>query len=132
MTDAKRTELRKFGITMAVALSLVFGLVLPWIFARPYPRWPWAAAAVFLFFGLVLPGGLSFVHWIWMKFATVLGAINSRILLAVVFFLIFLPIGLLRRKLGGDPMARKWDPNLKTYRITPELLNQSNNMERPF
>jgi hypothetical protein len=39
----------------------------------------------------------SKIEWIWMKFAHVLGWINSRILLSIVYFVFLTPIALLRR-----------------------------------
>ena len=53
------TELRKFGFVMAGAIAVVFGLVLPWIFNRPWPTWPFAVAGVFAAFALVWPRALD-------------------------------------------------------------------------
>jgi len=50
--------------------------------------------------------------WVWMKLALVLGWINSRILLTLIFFLILVPIALLRRVFGNS--ALQLDRNQET------------------
>jgi len=61
-----------------------------------------AAAAALLVAGLfVKPAGRA-VAAAWLRFAEVVGAVNSRIILAVVFFLFLTPIALLARLTRGD------------------------------
>ena len=38
-------KLRKFGLVFASGMRMIFGLLLPWLFDRPWPLWPWIAAA---------------------------------------------------------------------------------------
>lgn len=45
-----------------------------------------------------------------MKFAHLLGWLNTRIILTLVYLLIFTPAALLFRLLGKDPMNRRFDP----------------------
>ena len=47
----------------------------------------------------------------------VLGWINTRIILGVIFYFIVTPIGIVRRWLGKDPMGRQLRPDLASYRI---------------
>ena len=50
-----------------------------------------------------------------MKFAFVLGWINQRVILSLVYYLVFTPISLIQRMIGRDPLERKPDSNQKTY-----------------
>lgn len=43
-----------------------------------------------------------------MKFAHMLGWVNTRIILSIVYFLIFTPIALFFRFIGKDPMDRRF------------------------
>lgn len=43
----------------------------------------------------------------WMKFAHVLGWVNTRIILTLVYFLIFTPLATIFRLIGKDPMERQ-------------------------
>lgn len=45
----------------------------------------------------------------WMKFAHALGWVNTRIILSIVYFLIFTPLALIFRLIGKDPMERRFD-----------------------
>jgi len=98
---------RKFGVTMALVIGLLFGLFFPWVFSKNIPYWPWIVAAVFMFLSLMVPMKLAVVHKPWMKFGHIIGAINTKIILSVVFFLVFTPMALLFKLLGKDPMKRE-------------------------
>ncbi len=52
-------------------------------------------------------------------------------LLGVVFFVVILPVALVMKVVGHDPMARKFDDKAKTYRV-PSHKALPENMERPF
>jgi hypothetical protein len=43
----------------------------------------------------------------WMKLAEVMAYVSSRIILAIVFFLVLTPIGLVKRAMGWDPLQRR-------------------------
>ena len=75
---------------LAVAVPLVGWLYLPLL------RWAWIA--------------LSYLTW-------PIGWVLSHVILAVVYYLVFTPVGLLLRLLGKDPMQRKLDPEARTYWI---------------
>jgi hypothetical protein len=129
--DPDRLELRKFGLVFASGIALVFGLLLPWLFEKPWPLWPWMIAAVFAATALLLPQLLRPVFWLWMKLGHVLGWINTRIILGITFLILFIPVALLFHLLGKDPMKRRLDPSLHSYRINSEHLPRER-MEKPF
>jgi hypothetical protein len=52
-----------------------------------------------------------------MALGTVLGWINTRIILGAVFFLVVTPIGAVRRLLGKDPMGKKLKSDVDSYRV---------------
>ena len=100
-------ELRKFGITMAIAFGVIGGL----FYWREVEAWTWLAgiAAAFLIFGLVLPKTLWPIEWAWMKLAHYLSIVMTYVLLTLTFFLVILPMGLLMRILGKDLLSLKFD-----------------------
>jgi hypothetical protein len=124
-------DLRKFGLVTGVMLILFFYLLIPWIWDfDKRPDWPLIAAGVLAAMGLVLPVALRPVYKIWMRFAEALGWVNTRIILGVVFYLMFVPIGLVMR-LFNDPMRRKLDETIDSYRV-PSNAVKHENMEKPF
>lgn len=123
-------ELRKFGITTGIIVALLFGLLLPWLFSFHFPLWPWYLAGGLIGLGLVFPISLGPVYRIWMKFGHVLGWINTRIILGILFYIVVLPMGLLMRLFGNDPMDRKpsHEPSYRKV-VKPHDKDQ---IERPF
>lgn len=124
-------DLRNFALIMGGMIVLMFGLVIPWLWSSGFPTWPWIVAAILGLCGLIMPKTLGPLHGIWMKLGAVLGWINNRLILGFIFYLFVLPIGILMRLVGRDPMARRFEPTATTYRIerTPP---SSNSMEKPF
>jgi hypothetical protein len=122
--------LRRFGLLTAVALTALFGLALPWAFGRSFPVWPWVVALPLVILALARPAALRPVYRVWMRMAAVLGIINTSVILALVFYALVTPLGLLLRWLGRDPMRRQFDAT-ESYRITSRLPS-GDHMERPF
>ena len=60
-----------------------------------------------------------------------LGVINTYLLLTVIYFLLFVPIGLLLKLFGKDNLMLKWDKNASTYWIDRTGRNASS-MENQF
>lgn len=103
---ADRGDLRKFGLLLAAVGALVAGMA--WYRqATPVALWAMGIAGCFLALALVWPSSLRPLHAVWMLLARVLGFINSHLLLALVFYLVFTPMGLVMRLLGRDPLNRR-------------------------
>ena len=123
--------LRRFGLTFAGIVAVLFGLVLPWLFDRGLPWWPWAFGALVSVWSLAAPASLRPFYRGWMRFGLLLNAVMSRLVLGVVFYVVVLPIGLVLRLRGHDPMARRLDPDASSYRVDSPK-QRPNHMEKPF
>lgn len=72
--------------------------------------------------GVVWPRILTRPAAAWWRLAHVLGYVNTRILLTVLFFLVLTPMNFLWRLIAKDPMARRraawpgWTPYPQRYR----------------
>ena len=126
-----KKELREFGLVTGAIVVALFGLLLPWLFDKALPLWPWVLAAVLWAWALLFPASLAPVYRGWLAFGHVLGWINIRIILGIMFYLMFLPVGLVLRLFGKDPMARKIDKSLDTYRVT-HVRPKKDHVERPY
>ena len=129
--EQPKAELRNFGLVTAGLVAGVFGLALPWLRHQEFHRWPWVLSGALILPALAWPPALRYVHWLWVRIGLVLGWINSRIILTILFFVVILPLGLLMRALGHDPVARKLDPQAPTYRVSSRKRTRES-MERPF
>lgn len=116
---------------MGILLALVFGLLLPWLFIHAIPLWPWVMAGLLWVVALVWPMALRPVAAAWMKLGAILAWVNTRILLGVMFFTVFLVVGLILRLLGKDPIPKAFDSAAKSYRIKSRLRT-AEHMEKPF
>jgi hypothetical protein len=126
--------LRKFGLTTGAIVVVLFGLVLPWLGDRSLPWWPWGTAAVLSLWALIAPASLNIAYMPWMKLSLVLGWINTRIILGVVFWIIILPLGIVLRVLREKKVLRMtagFDTSTPTYWIPCSTTNHTN-MEKPF
>ena len=56
---------------------------------------------------VIVPRVLIYPNKAWMKLAEVLSFIMTRVILALVFFLVLTPIGVIKRMLGWDPLQRR-------------------------
>jgi len=129
-TDLSRKELRNFGLVTALLLVVFFDVLIPWIWSFDPPAWPVFIALVLVFFALVWPTALRPVYAVWMRFALVLGWINTRIILGLIFYVIFVPAGIVMRAFS-DPMRRATDTAADSYRVESNPPKPEN-MERPF
>jgi ABC-type uncharacterized transport system permease subunit len=75
--------------------------------------WAIGAAGVALYYAI--PPLRRPIYLGWMYAAYPIGWAVSHIVLAIAFFLVFTPVGLLMRLLGRDPLARQFDPSASTY-----------------
>ena len=107
---------RKFGLVFSIALAVLCGVL--WLIFGTFFRGLLITSAVFAVLALFVPGSLLPANRIWMAFAAKLGAANNFFILGVVYFFIIVPVGLLMRMIGRDPMHRQIDPTADTY-LTP-------------
>jgi hypothetical protein len=126
-TDA---ELRKFGVVMAVPLALLAALT----WWRGTWAWPYlgGAAVVFAGLGLAVPRALTLVERVWMKLALVLGAVMTRVVLVLTFFLVFAPLGLVMRALGRRPLTIGPDRGAASYWTPVEKDSAYTRADRPY
>lgn len=126
-----RKELRNFGLITAAMTAGVFGLALPLLFGHSFPKWPWIVGTVLLVWALAAPATLRPVYLVWMTIGQVLGWINTRIIMTIMYYLLIVPVGLLRRMAGKDPMAKTRAPEEQSYRKPSAALDKKH-VERPF
>ncbi len=122
-------QLRSFGLLVG-GIFTALG-ILPLLFGKEVRLWAVSPAAVLIFLALLLPSSLGPVYRVWMVIGHVLGWINTRIILSVVFYGIFLPMGFVMRLAGKDPMRRQFQADADTYRV-PCSPRPASHMFRQF
>ena len=109
-------DLRQFGLIVGGVFSVI-GLW-PAVVRNESPRfWSLALGGTLVVLGLAVPQSLKYIHYGWMKIGHVLGTINTRIILGVIYYGLITPIGVIRRLMWKDSMHRILVPDANTYRV---------------
>lgn len=128
--EINTAQLRNFALITSAMFVLLFG-VLPWLWNGSLHNWPWFLALVLSAWGILGPATLRPVYTSWMRLAHVLGTVNNRLLLGIMYFTVLLPIGLVKRLFGSDSIKRHYDPSATSYRIKKKA-NERDHLERPY
>jgi hypothetical protein len=119
--DIKRADVvkvgsdRSFGIVFTVFCALV-AAVHAWLGKDTF--WGWLiAAAVFGAFSLFYSRALHPLNVLWFRFGLLLHHVVSPVVLGVMFFAVFTPIGWCMRLAGKRPLNLAYDPAAKSYWI---------------
>jgi hypothetical protein len=123
-------ELRSFGLIVGGIFSVIglWPLLLRGESVRP---WALICAALLLLPAVVYPRVLKPVRRVWMAIGHVLGWINTRIILGIVFYGLVAPMGVIMRAFGKDPMRRRLEPEAETYRLARQS-RQGTHMKHQF
>lgn len=129
--DLTTNNLRKFGLSLSVIISSLFGIVFPWLWSPSYPFWPWLMSGVLIVISLLNANLIKPFYIVFMYIAYVIGTINISIMLSLVFYFFMLPVSIIFKIFGRDSMTRKLEQEENSYRI---LRNDfpKDRLERPF
>ncbi|KMP10713.1 hypothetical protein UR09_05420 [Candidatus Nitromaritima sp. SCGC AAA799-A02] len=111
---ADEKSLRSFGWLMGGVLTLV-GSVLLYNGKVTGSAVFGGLAMVFFIPALVSPGLLAGIHSRWMKFADVIGRFNAKVILGLMYTVIFTFVRALLFVLRKDLLQRKIDPARESY-----------------
>ena len=129
--ELDRKGLREFGVVTGGIVAVLFGLVFPWLFERALPIWPWVVFGVLTLWALVAPDSLRSVYRAWMRFGLLLGKVTTPLIMGALFFVVIAPVGLIMRLTKSDPMRRRLDRGIASYRIASPKPPREN-LEKPF
>lgn len=102
-----RSQLRRFGWLIGLGVPLLLGWLLPALHGQPLRLWILALGLPVLALALLAPHALVRPYRGWMALGHGLGRLNGAILLGLVYGLILLPIALVMRLAGHDPLRRR-------------------------
>ncbi|MBO8240533.1 hypothetical protein HA152_07430 [Prochlorococcus marinus XMU1412] len=125
---SKKT-LRDFGLLVSFGFPLFIGFLFPLITGHNFRIWTLWITILSFTLGLFSPKLLYFPYKIWMKLGFILGWINSRIILGLVFFSVLLPISLIMKVFKYDPLKIK-KISSKTYKDS--RINHKIDIKRVF
>jgi hypothetical protein len=113
--NPSRKDLNWFGILFAV----FFGFIGFLAWRRPGSERTalvlWGIGAIIPAVYYAIPGLRRSIYLAWMYAAYPIGLVVSYVVLGLVYFFVFAPIGLVMRLFRHDPLQRAPDPARKTY-----------------
>ena len=82
---------------------------------------------------MTVPVILKPLAFVWFYFSTALGKITNRIVLTIIFVGLLIPVGVIRRCLGFDPMKRKaWKNGRNSVFTERNHIFTANDFNRPY
>ena len=127
MNEIKIGSNKSFGIVFFIAFLLI--AIYPLINDGELRIWSLILSLVFLILVLLNSKILYPLNKIWFKFGLLLGRIVSPLVMAIIFFLVVTPIGLLMRILDKDLLNLKFNKS-RSYWI--EKNEQKSKMKNQF
>ena len=118
--------------------GLIWSLIFFTIAAYPILKsgdlrvWALAVSIVFLAISLLYPKLYQITHFYqsWIKFGEFIGKINSKIIIFILFYFLFLPMGIILKLLKKDLLKKQIDQSAISYFI--DRKDQPKNMENQF
>ena len=126
-----RSDLRNFGLVLGSLFAAFFGI---WPMFRSHPAihvWPWCVAALLWVLALLQPSMLSYLYDGWTRLGWVLGWVNTRVILTLIYLVLITPLGMVMRLFGRDRMARRFDQGSVSYRSISRQRPVAD-MEHPY
>ncbi len=120
---------RRFGLVVGAAFLALAALL--WWRGRAHGATLAAGVgAVLLIAGLLVPGRLGPLQRAWLRVAAIMARVTTPVFLAVVYFLVLTPTGLILRLVGYRPLTRArtrstvWVPREPGARRRSDLRRQ--------
>ncbi|MDO8489469.1 MAG: SxtJ family membrane protein [Candidatus Omnitrophota bacterium] len=112
MKNSNTEKLKSFGITMGIAFIVISAI----LFFK-HKNFSFTVTVSFLFFliAFIVPALLNPLYIFWMKLGLVLSWINTRLILFLIFYFIFTPMGLIMKLLRKDLLDRKINKAQQSY-----------------
>ena len=127
MSDVKISSNRSFGVVFFIVFLLI--ALYPVINKEEIRVWSLIVSLIFLVLGLLNSKILNPLNQIWFKFGILLGRIISPLIMAIIFFFVVTPIGLIMRALRKDILNLRYNTK-KTYWI--EKTGPKSKMKNQF
>jgi hypothetical protein len=115
---------KSFGIVFFIFFLAVS--LYPLINSQEYRLWALITSLVFLILGLLNSSSLTPLNLLWFKFGMLLGRIVSPIIMALVFFCVVTPTGLIMKLFNKDLLKLKKN-NKKSYWIERKSKSEMKN-----
>jgi hypothetical protein len=109
----RRQSNRAFGLTFFIVLATI--VTVRWWFTDSVSLSISVVAGLFLIAALIWSPYLLPLNWLWTRFSHAMAVASNHAILALTFFLIIWPVGVMMRIFGKDPMERRFNSEVESY-----------------
>ena len=113
--NVSKKQLSQFGLLIGFVFPIIFGWLLPHLTDHDFRLWTLFVGAPLLILGTLRPNLLIYPYKGWMALGNSLGFINSKLILGFIFIFVLLPMALLLKIFGYDPLKKEKNSK-KTYK----------------
>lgn len=106
---------RAFGLVFAAVFAAI-GFY-PWLGGHGVRPWALAVAGGLVAVAAVVPAVLAPLNRAWQRVGHAMHVVTTPLILALIFFVVITPMGLLMRALGKDPLRLRRAPGAASYWI---------------
>ena len=115
--------LREFGIIFGIGFPFFIGWIFPLISNHSFKSWTLTIGFFSLILSILKPNSLLYPYKFWMSFGFLLGWVNSRIILGIIFIIVLQPIAFIMKIFGYDPL------NKNIYKKSFKEIRKENNID---
>lgn len=121
--ELNNADLRSFGLLVGA----VFGLIAlyPLFKGENLRAWATVISIALIAPAIFFPPLLELPFRFWAVLGHILGWLNTRIILTVLYFAAIVPVSLVLKIFGREPLKLHFDPDLVSYREMPEKNSDS-------
>lgn len=128
---SEKSDLKKFGLLIGAVLILGAFFLL-WK-QHTYYIFSFISGIVFIILSFVWPSVLKPLQKAWMTLSIVMGFVMSKVIMAIIFYVMVTPIGLMGRLSGKKFLDLKLDKNAASYWIDrTQTKTEKSDYERQF
>ena len=127
--DVNKNELKKFGCLIGILFPVLIGWIIPALTGHGLRFWTLILGIIFLNLSIFTPNLLFYPYKFWMKIGHILGWINGKLILSMIYVIILIPISAVMRITSYDPLKKKFN-NLNTYK--ENIANKEIDLTRVF
>lgn len=110
-----RAERRWFGVIVLVFFGILGGIAWWQFAAAAWARGLWGAGLLLAAAYYAIPPLRLPFYLLWMHAAAPIGWLVSHAVLAIIFYGLITPMGVLMRLFGRDAMSRRFEPARASY-----------------
>lgn len=127
-SNIKKSELRTFSLIWS-GLFFILSFY-PYFFGSGINLYFFSIALIFIFISQIKPELLKGIFKLWIKFGNSMGNVISKVVMIVLFFLLFTPVSFALKILKKDLLKKKMGKHLDTYWIERKI--QPTSMKKQF